>query len=351
MERLTRYDNDDRVERLLHVEEQRENYFIARFEEATARYLDRLRDLDLRCAASVRFDEAIYSEIALLTDSMLEACARFEREAQDKDLIKAARLDFYRKTNPILAKSYCIERCRTWPQGGQGDYMTLELAYRNTPLSEGIGYYLDKYMLASSLGVGVRERIDMLARLLKAEIASRENPRILDIACGSCREIPEIVPEIKQSNAKLTCIDLDNDALNFALDRLSMFGIVPEHVDFLKYNALRLFDMDIAMAEFGPQEIIYSVGYFDYLPDEFLVKMLRTLYAMLKPGGTLIAAFKDADLYNQQLYHWLVDWDGFLQRRMDDFERLIGEAGIPGHARTVSRVEAGMIVFYSLEKQ
>jgi SAM-dependent methyltransferase len=190
----------------------------------------------------------------------------------------------------------------------------------------------------------------MLARLLKADLESRENPRVLDIACGSCREIPEVVPEIKKSNARLTCIDLDNDALNFALDRLAMFGVA-DQVEFLKFNALRLFDLDIAMAEFGLQDVIYSVGYFDYLPDEFLVKMLRTLYSMLKPGGTLIAAFKDADLYNHQLYHWLVDWDGFFQRRMDDFARILDEAGIPGHARKLSRVEAGMIVFYSLEKQ
>ena len=58
-----------------------------------------------------------------------------------------------------------------------------------------------------------------------------------------------------------------------------------------------MFDLDTAQKEFGMKDIIYSIGFFDYLPDEFLVKLLSSLYLLLKPGGKLIASFKDANRY------------------------------------------------------
>jgi trans-aconitate methyltransferase len=124
----------------------------------------------------------------------------------------------------------------------------------------------------------------------------------------------------------------------------------PGQVSFVTYNALRLFDLDIAKAEFGRQDVIYSVGYFDYLPDDFLIKMLRSLYTLLNPGGTLIAAFKDADHYRSQEYHWMLDWDGFLQRKTPDFERLLAEAGIPKSAMAETRDKTGIIAFYSITR-
>ena len=71
------------------------------------------------------------------------ACQSFERHVSDKNIIRDAQIRFREKTNPILSKSYFINRARTWPQGYQGDYKMLENIYRNTPLSDGIGYYLD----------------------------------------------------------------------------------------------------------------------------------------------------------------------------------------------------------------
>jgi hypothetical protein len=72
---------------------------------------------------------------------------------------------------------------------------------------------------------------------------------------------------------------------------------------------------------------------------------------MLNPGGKLIAAFKDANRYNAELFHWLVDWDGFLQRREKDFERILRDANIPDNAISMARVNSGSIVFYSATKQ
>lgn len=323
-------------------------------DEKTEEYIKQLSDFELRCLQPDANKEKLLDEIIFINESIIQACAEFEEAVgYDKNLIKSSQIAFHERTNSILSKSYCINRTRTWPQGYQGDYKTLEDLYRNIPLSDGIGYYLDKYMLSLTLGVAVRGRIVKLRELLKEELTNRQRPKVLDIACGSCREVFELVPEIERSGAKFTCIDLDSDALDFAADRLSYTSLSvlsSNQVEFCKYNALRLFDYEMAMSDFGKQDIIYSVGLFDYLSSDFLVKIFETLYNLLNPNGRLIAAFKDANRYAHHVFHWLVDWDGFLQRNEEDFRAIMYDAGIPHSAISETREDTGIIIFYIITK-
>ncbi len=340
------FGNADIKENTLLVGEESEKH-IAYLEATTDQYMDALRDIERRCNKPEEDPDSIMQDLTTLNESMLQVCEQFEKVVGIKAAISAAQVAFRDKTDAIMSKSYGVNRARTWPQGYQGDYKTIEFLYRNTPTSEGIGYYLDKYMLSTTLAVGVRERMQKLAELLKTELLSRQHPKILDIACGSCREVHEIVPEIEKSGAHIKCIDLDSEALDFALNRLSYAGLSSDRAEFIQYNALRMFDYETAVSAFGMQDIIYSVGYFDYLADDFLAKLLNTLYLMLNPGGKLIAAFKDATRYRSQGYHWLADWDGFLQRTQEDFDRLFRQAKIPGSALSMTRIKSGSIIFYT----
>jgi SAM-dependent methyltransferase len=321
------------------------------FEKKIDQYLDMLGEYEAMCLRPDTDKDRLYKEILTLHDTIIQSCREFEISAQGNPaLIKEAQIRFRKRTDRLLLKSYFIAHARTWPLGYQVDYKMLESLYRNVPLSEGIGYYLDRLALSTTLGTGVRDRIGKLRDLLKEELLARQNPKVLDIACGSCREIFELAPEIKAAGAKFTCIDADSDALDFSRDRLSFAGLSPEQVELLRYNALRMFDFETTHAEFGSQDLIYSVGFFDYLPDDFLVKLLNTLSKLLNPGGKLIAAFKDADRYRHQDYHWMVNWDGFLQRTENDFNRLLRNAGIPRSALSMTRIGSGAIVFYVFTK-
>lgn len=332
---------------------ERPKHYAAELDAQIEEYNSKLREIDVRCCSDQAGADPgkLQAEINRLTDAMMEACAQFERNVNDGFAIKTAQVEFREKTNQLLSKSYLVNRTRTWPQGHQGDYSTLEMAYKNSPLSEGIGYYLDRYLLSAPLAQGVRERITTLRDLLKEDLISRQAPRVLDIACGSCREVFELAPEIKASQARFTCIDLDEDALDFAMDRLAHAGLSEDQIELRKYNALRIFDFENSVMEFGMQDVIYSVGYFDYLPDDFLIKLLNSLYRLLAPGGRLIAAFKDVNHYRPQPFHWLVNWDGFLQRTEDDFERLFHFTEIPAAALKKRRVDSGAILFYTAVKE
>lgn len=316
---------------------------------ATGRFNRELEEIGKRCSDEREKPEGLLKAVEKAVDEAMYACAEFEEGVKDGEVVRSARVTFREKTNPVISKSYLMNRTRTWPQGSQGDYKTLEYAYKNTPLSDGIGYFLDLFLLNVPLAHGVRNRIKRLESMLGDEISKRVNPSVMNIGCGSCRELMGIAPEIMDSEAKIICVDMDNGALAFAQDRLSYAGILPQ-VELRRYNALRMFDDDTNTIEFGKQDIIYSVGLFDYLPSDFLVKLFRSLYTLLNPGGKLIAAFKDAGRYRSQDYHWLVDWDGFLQRNEDDFRNIFTEATIPSSAMEEVREDSGVIVFYTITK-
>ena len=322
-------------------------------DEATALFLGRLQKIEDQCRSSDVDAGKLLHATREAIDDVLSCCEKFEKETQDIDIIKDARIRFRIKTDRLLSKSYFINRARTWPQGYQGDYKMLESLYRNTPLADGIGYYLDFIGLNSSLAIGVRNRIKRLEEILRKELKNRERPSVLNIACGSCREVFELAPEIEHSRANVTCIDIDNDALAHAANRLSYTNISPlssNLVKFRKYNALRMFDHELNVQEFGLQDVIYSVGFFDYLESDFLTNLFGALYKLLKPGGKLIASFKDAERYRHQDYHWLVDWDGFLQRTEKDFMEIFSDAAVPLSRISISREESGVIIFYIIEK-
>jgi extracellular factor (EF) 3-hydroxypalmitic acid methyl ester biosynthesis protein len=327
--------------------------YIRKLDAATEQFNRRLYEIEKMCSDPYENPDRIINALTTAISDVLDDCEAFERVEKDIDIIKDARIRFREKTNPIISKSYFMNRARTWPQGQQGDYKTLEYAYKNTPLSEGIGYYLDSYFLSADLAYAVKNRLKKLEDLLKDELQTRQKPSVLNIACGSCREVFELSQVIEKSAARVTCIDIDNDALAFAANRLSYTGISPltsNQVKLRKYNALRMFDHELNVSEFGMQDIIYSVGFFDYMESDFLSRLLNASYNLLKPGGKLIVSFKDASKYRYSAFHWLVDWDGFLQRTEENFWNIFSMAKIPESSITETREDTGIIVFYVITK-
>ena len=94
---------------------------------------------------------------------------------------------------------------------------------------------------------------------------------------------------------------------------------------------------------FGRSDIIYSVGLCDYIPDEYLVPLLKGWRESLADGGVVYLAFKDMLLYDKTEYQWLMDWY-FFQRREEDFLRLLAEAGYDLGQIETSRDAIGVII-------
>lgn len=309
-------------------------------------FLQEFKLIEQQCVGTEKNDD-LQKAIADAIYRMSRFCKAYEEAvAFDKELMSAARKDFRSRTDKYFLKSYFMHRARTWPLGYPGDYETLENIYRAVPLSTGIGCYLDRHFLATTLGTAVRDRKDLVLELLKKELAVRTEPGVLDLACGSCREIVELSREIREAKARVICVDIDSAALDFAAGRLAYANFPASQVVFRKYNAIKMINHERNLKEFGMQDVIYSVGLFDYLDDAILSRILQALYELLNPGGRLIATFKDRTRYETYDYHWFVDWASFFQRTEEDARRILGAAGIPADKLTMQRDRTGAILFF-----
>ncbi len=301
-----------------------------------------------------RFGLKSHDELAGMTEkamvAMWAAADGYEREVGgDINLIRDAQRSLRFATDRFFSQC-TYHRARTWPRGYQGDYEMLEFHYRNEPGSQGVGHYLESYLLKSALAVAVRERKDLLKDILRREMAARKNPSVMDIACGPCREIVEMSEEIKRAGASFICLDHDPAALEYSKDRMVKIAFPMDKVQLRQYNALKMVNHERNVQEFGVQDIIYSVGLFDYLGSDVLAKLLKALYDMLKPGGILIASFKDSNKYSTFIYHWLIEWNAFLQRTEQDVLALYEQAGFLAGSVETTRTATGIIVFYSVSK-
>jgi trans-aconitate methyltransferase len=154
---------------------------------------------------------------------------------------------------------------------------------------------------------------------LVKEISAASAPvRVLDIACGPCREY-ESWPKTN-STVEVVAMDSDSKALEYVAQAVA--PQLPESATLRgeRYNALRTRSSETTVAKFGRFHILYSVGLCDYLPDEQLIEMLAAWRATLASGGVMYVAFKDAERYDKTPYQWHLDWF-FFQRTQEDCMR------------------------------
>ncbi|HAS54555.1 MAG: hypothetical protein A2X56_07870 [Nitrospirae bacterium GWC2_57_13] len=310
-----------------------------------------LLDLSVLIEARTEDPGAIQSRTGQAILEMKEAAEHYERQVGgDRAAISKAQEYFQEKTERLFSQSHLMKHARTWPMGYPGDFTILEEVYDDAPHSKGIGYFLDAYFLATALAVAVRGRMKAVAGLLKSIMQEKNSPKILNLACGSCRELMELSPAIIRSSARLLCLDYDQAALDFSREHLLKAAIPATCIDVRKYNALKMTSREKNLQEFGAQDVIYSLGLFDYLRDDVVIRLFQELYVLLAPGGQFVSSFKDSERYDTFDYHWLVKWNAFLQRTEADALSLFQRAGIPSHQVRVIRESSGVVLLFIVSK-
>lgn len=300
------------------------------FSRHVRHFTSALEDFDSRLAADVApaSDEAVIALTAAINDS-LAVCADLEGRlaTQAPELLKGVQVQYREAIWPWFGKSWFMQRALEKPRGYPGDYAMLSAIYDGLPRSGGLGGYLDRYFLGTTLGQAVVARMQSARRFLLDEIARRGGKAaILNVACGPCREYAEGFSLPDNAHVRLTCIDNDSEALEFAQRQVEAALDGRVEATFVRYNALRMVSARGNVERFGASDVIYSVGLCDYIPDHVLVPMLKGWRESLAEGGVVYVAFKDATRYDKTAYQWLVDWF-FLQRTADECRALMAQAG------------------------
>ena len=252
---------------------------------------------------------------------------------------------------PWVQNSYFVRSGLLKPSGFPGDYMIAEAMYDGNAKSFGLGYIYDTIFLNTQLCRGLRNRKDMMKQIICNYLNNNQfgNIDILNVGCGSSRELREI--DMPSSGGRITIglMDFDQNAIDYST----------KHID-SKQLQIKLIPFNIDVREIARQkntdafpvekyDFIYSIGLFDYLSDKIIINLLNKLLTALKNSGLLIVSHKDYKLYDPAIADWFCDWKYF-HRTQADFENLISNLDAHPRAVSFSREKDGYIFFAKITK-
>jgi extracellular factor (EF) 3-hydroxypalmitic acid methyl ester biosynthesis protein len=301
-------------------------------------------DSEIEAEAVPQRDDAFHQRTLEAFQASQDACRMFEEEHRDDTtLVREVQDRFREETEPWLGRSWFAHRARTKPSGFAGDYDMLLKIYAQATPARGLGGYMDLCLMDSQLAQAVRARMVAVRDFLIREIESREGDvRILDIACGPCKEYNDWPAASNGRKVEIVALDSDQNALDYVGSHVAD-GLHTADLQAIRYNALRTRSAAANKRNFGEFDVIYSVGLCDYLPDEHLIGMLGAWRETLKDDGVLYVAFKDAERYDKTLYQWHLDWF-FFQRTQQDVLNLYEAAGFDVDRIETTRDETGIII-------
>ena len=191
------------------------------YQSEVERFIQELREVESLSKQSDEMMPELFAKLLSAEKQMADSLHEIEdRLGGNPRLIENAKIQFRRNIRPWYDQSLLMKRATEKPLGYPGDYVLLEAIYENTPLSKGFGRYLDHLLLNDKLAIAVRNRKDKIRTWLKAQFDLIEDPKkefkILNIASGSCREWHGLLSQVDSGEIKLTCIDFDQRALDFA---------------------------------------------------------------------------------------------------------------------------------------
>jgi extracellular factor (EF) 3-hydroxypalmitic acid methyl ester biosynthesis protein len=198
----------------------------------------------------------------------------------------------FKEMFPYLVRSRIFERAYYKPKGYAGDFYTIELIYRNQPEGDGkLGRLIDGFLLQEVPSRAVRGRRNLLHhyldRLCRERLDGHGKIRIMNLACGPCRELFDLITHSGyDARIDALCVDIDDEALQFANQQINTL----DHnatVRFMNENVIK-WAIGRVKQDFGPQDIIYSSGLCDYLDERVIRALIQRCYDHLKPGGAMI---------------------------------------------------------------
>lgn len=252
----------------------------------------------------------------------------------------------FKEVFPYLMRSRFVERAYYKPKGYAGDFMMIELIYRNRPEGDGkLGELIDAWALdqVPSRAVRARRRLlktligDICGDICRQHAAQKVPVRLMNLACGAARELFDFLNECDYSKrVDALCVDIDPEALQFA-DQHANAGKHQASLRFMRENVIK-WALGRIRHDFGSLDLIYSSGLCDYLNDRLLVKLIQRCHDHLRPGGTLIignfSTVNPDRFFMDHLLYWRL-----IHRSEDDLKRLFRDTGFGTRVDIVTEEE------------
>jgi len=267
-----------------------------------------------------------FRELEKKLNWFFQKAEKVEKVINDEILIRKIKKLFRQAIKNYMFKSSLLKRGYLKPRGYPGDFKIIEAMYNNVSISSGIGKDLDRYFLNTDYVKAVRDRKDSMKLFLREYLSNQVCPEIniLNLACGSCREIREILDGgfTVKKNVNFILVDQDEKCLSFARKNLNKYQgrvrfnfIQADVVEFLRNPNLFLKSIKL-------QHLIYSIGLIDYLPSSILGPFFKRGTNLLDKGGKFVVAHKNTRVFSSPISDWGADWK-FIPRNQVELKKII----------------------------
>lgn len=311
-----------------------------------------IKTLDKILRSPLMTEKEKQSEVNALLDGLVANADTVASKIQQKTVRLAVESTFRELLGPWIYQSSIMKRATEKPRGYPGDFIMLETIYNDQLVSSGDGKYFDFYFLQNPYAIAVKNRKDQMREILLDLISkSKRNLKILNIACGPCREIKELVSfeNSFKVNAEFFCVDHDDEALAWAknsihpvTNKIQLNYIQESILNFIKKP-------DLFAKKLGLFDLIYSIGLVDYLPDKILKALLAFLLNLLNEKAVLIISHKDIDQYKPLPPNWYCDWH-FISRNEPQILTLFQEAAPFPIKFSLTHEKSNKIFFVSISR-
>lgn len=229
---------------------------------------------------------------------------------------------------------------RAWlkPLGYAGDFRIIDDIYRHATSADADLAAWDHFFHEQPAVKAVRNRKTYFKQLVRAVQARVGGPiRVLDVACGPCRDVAELLQEDPSLPVHLTCLDADERALAHARSLCAQW---PDQLRFIQGNALRL-----RLPE--RFDLVWSAGLLDYFDDRGFVRLVSRLVAHAREDGGEVVVGNFGDANPSRPYQAWADWH--LEHRSAERLRALGRAcGVAEDAIAVEHEPEAVNLFLRL---
>lgn len=224
------------------------------------------------------------------------------------------------------------ERSLKKPQSIAGDHFTIDQIYKHGNQEKSIlGHLVNHCFFEEPACKAVINRKQYMEDLLLANLEKQtgdEPLRVSSIASGPAEELFAVYEQLGKDGAsrlKAAGIDIDKRACAAVDDRIQA-NKLSRHFSTFSHD---IFKFDPAAHKLADQDIVYSMGLFDYFKDRLAIRVINKLHKMLKPGGTVIIGNFHVSCSSRVFLDYLLDWP-LIYRTEQDMVRLFEQSDFAG---------------------
>lgn len=218
----------------------------------------------------------------------------------------------------LLLSSDFLARTNLKPRGYQGDSEMMRMCYANAYESPTLfGKLLHKHPIETPAAQAVRNRRAYLPQVMHETLerfpkTGKHGFQMMSVACGPAWEMQDLFLESENfEKFHVTLLDQDVAALGEAagaIARVEKARGMRARVDYLNESVRTMLRTPKLSEKWGQHHFIYSMGLFDYLTGPVAKAVIKKLFELVKPGGTLVVGNYHVGNPTRTYMDYWMDW-------------------------------------------